>query len=101
MANDNGWTRRGFVGRAMGGLGVAAGVLTLGRSERAAAQDKVPKNAVAYQNEPKVVDGVEQRCDNCQFYIQPEGDAEMGGCQLVSGKIAPQAWCNIWSPAQG
>jgi hypothetical protein len=99
MTNRYGWTRRRFVGRMMGGLGVAAGVMALGRARRAAAQDKVPKNAVAYQDEPKVVDGVEQRCDNCRFYIQPEGDAAVGGCELVSGEIAPQAWCNIWSPA--
>lgn len=99
MPNTNGWTRRRFVGRAMGGLGVAAGALALGPSRRAAAQDKVPKEAVQYQDEPQVVDGVEQRCDNCRFYIQPAGDAELGGCQLVSGEIAPQAWCNIWSPA--
>ena len=42
---------------------------------------------------------VSQNCANCQFWIEPEGDSKMGGCQIVQGKIAPDAWCNLWAAA--
>ena len=38
----------------------------------------------------------EKRCDNCQFYQQPEGDAVCGGCQLFAGPVSPEGYCNSW-----
>lgn len=39
----------------------------------------------------------EKRCDNCQLYIEPEGDAACGGCQIIKGPIAPQGYCTSWA----
>ncbi len=96
MQENRSLTRRGFFGRALTGVAMTAGALAFGR--RAAAQSKAPKQAVQYQKEPKVQNGQTQRCDNCRFWIPVEQtDHDMGGCQVVAGKIAPEAWCNLWS----
>lgn len=92
--HDNDMTRRGFFGRAFATVAVALGASKLLGSGEAAAQ-KAPKQSVQYQEEPKG----DQRCDNCQFWIPPEGDSEMGGCQIVQGDISPEAWCNLWAKA--
>lgn len=42
----------------------------------------------------------EQRCDNCNLYEQPEGDAACGGCQVVQGPIHPEGWCSLWVAMQ-
>lgn len=96
MQEDRSLTRRGFFGRALAGAALTAGTVVLGRG--AAAQSKAPKKAVQYQKEPNVVNGKEQRCDNCRFWIPvEETDHDLGGCQVVGGKIEPAAWCNLWS----
>lgn len=41
----------------------------------------------------------EQRCDNCQFYVQPTGGSPCGGCQLFAGPVAPGGYCISWVPA--
>ena len=88
-------SRRSFLTRAFGAAAATVvGGYALIRGGDATAQ-KAPKNAVQYQAEPKG----DQRCTNCQFWIPPEGDKTMGGCQVVAGKIHPTGWCNIW--AQG
>lgn len=89
-------TRRSFT-RALG-AGVMGG-LTLLVARQATAQ-KAPKKTVQYQEQPKTVNGTEQRCNNCQFYITPqEAGTEQGRCQVVKGPVQPQAWCNLWAPA--
>jgi hypothetical protein len=90
--DGNNMSRRGFFGRALATGAVAVGAAQILRSGDAQAQ-KAPKNSVQYQAEPKG----DQNCANCQFWIAPEGGAEMGGCQIVQGKIDPNAWCNLWA----
>lgn len=90
--DGNKMSRRGFFGRALATGAVAVGAAQILRSGEAHAQ-KAPKSSVQYQEEPKG----DQRCDNCQFWIPPEGDSKMGGCQIVQGEIAPEAWCNLWA----
>jgi hypothetical protein len=41
----------------------------------------------------------EQRCDNCQLWIEPE-NGECGGCALFRGPVNPNGWCNSWVPMQ-
>jgi hypothetical protein len=96
MLDWNTMTRRGFAGAL--GASVLGG-LTLLTGRQTAAQ-KAPKKSVQYQSKPKTLNGTEQRCNNCQFWIPPEeAGTEKGRCQIVQGPIEPQAWCNLWAPA--
>ncbi len=92
---DRNTNRRDFLRAVPGAFAVAAGAATIltGRSAKA---QKAPKNAVAYQNEPKG----DQNCANCSFYIPADGGGA-GQCQVVAGDIDPNAWCNLWSKRQG
>ncbi|NND70126.1 MAG: hypothetical protein HKN43_00965 [Rhodothermales bacterium] len=42
----------------------------------------------------------DQRCDNCQLYVMPEGDSACGGCQIIKGPIAPAGYCISWAAKQ-
>jgi hypothetical protein len=35
-------------------------------------------------------------CDNCALWIEPEGDAKCGGCQIMKGPIHPKGYCTAW-----
>ncbi|TVQ16113.1 MAG: hypothetical protein EA364_00625 [Balneolaceae bacterium] len=37
----------------------------------------------------------EQRCDNCQLWIEPD-NGKCGGCALFRGPVNPNGWCNSW-----
>ncbi len=39
----------------------------------------------------------EKLCNNCQFWIVPEGGAYCGGCQILKGPVAPEGYCNSWA----
>ncbi len=49
-----------------------------------AAQQKVAKAQVQYQDSPK--EG--KKCADCAHFVQPNG------CRLVEGTISPQGWCS-------
>lgn len=36
-------------------------------------------------------------CNNCRFFKQPEGGSACGGCQIVTGPIAPTGYCSTWT----
>lgn len=55
---------------------------------------KKPKAAVDYQRQPKYG----QQCAECQYYRPEKGSEDTGRCIAVKGKIAPDAWCNRYSP---
>ncbi|RMH78696.1 MAG: hypothetical protein D6681_19850 [Calditrichaeota bacterium] len=42
----------------------------------------------------------DQYCNNCQFWIPPEGDQFCGGCQIIKGPINPKGWCQQWVARQ-
>ena len=52
-----------------------------------AAANKVKKEAVQYQEQPKG----DQKCSLC-LHFQPESNR----CQLVEGQISPDGWCILW-----
>lgn len=71
------------------GLAVAAGgagAAILARE--AAAQQKLAKNLIMYQDTPK--DG--QRCDQCTHWQPPNA------CAIVEGPINPAGWCGAFAP---
>ena len=92
MTDTSKTSRRGFIA---GALGVATALTAATVPKGPALAQKAPKKAVAYQPEPK--DGA--RCDQCQFWVAPEGGEGPGACQIVQGDIAPEAWCNLWAKA--
>ena len=56
----------------------------------AAAQVKVSKASVAYQDEP---DG-DKDCGACAHFMPP------GACRIVQGPISPRGYCRLFTPAQ-
>jgi len=98
MINSKPINRRTLFRRgATAGLAVSTTTLGLARTAGAAG---APKNSVQYQPEPKTLqDGTEQKCTGCRFFEAPDGDADMGACSLVKGKIHPNGWCALYAPA--
>ena len=47
----------------------------------------LPQTAVSYQATPK--DG--HQCSDCKLFVEPRS------CKSVSGDIAPEGWCKLWS----
>ncbi len=71
------------------GLGLLALTGAVGVAASASAQSaKADPSTVGYQTKPS---GSAQ-CSNCSQFIAP------AACQLVSGTIAPNAWCELYSP---
>lgn len=77
-------SRRSVLQASLGVL--AAG--TLMASKRAAAQQKIAKEMVMYQETPK--DG--QQCSLCAQFDPPDA------CKVVEGKISPNGWCGAFAP---
>jgi hypothetical protein len=71
-------------------LATAAGTLAVlgAGADRAAAQAKVSKQIVAYQEQPKGT----QSCSNCINFQAPSG------CKVVEGDVSPQGWCKAYAP---
>jgi len=63
------------------GAGLAAGV-----RRNALAQQKVPKEAMKYQDKPNG----DMRCDNCAQFVAPNS------CKVVEGTISPSGYCIAW-----
>jgi hypothetical protein len=82
-------TRRTALKTGLGLLG-AAGAVTLAATTKARAQSaKADPSTVGYVTKSATAG---QICSGCASYISP------GGCQLVSGPIAPGGWCQLYSP---
>ena len=56
-------------------------------------QQRKTREALQYVDDSPKED---QRCNNCQFYVLPEGEAQCGTCQTVPGPIHPQGYCLAW-----
>jgi hypothetical protein len=67
------------------GVAVLAGA---GLVTPAAAQQKIEKSLVLYQEKPK--DG--QQCSKCLQFQPPDA------CAIVEGKILPTGWCGAYAP---
>jgi hypothetical protein len=66
-----------------------AGVAALGMgTQHAAAQQKLAKTMIMYQDGPK--DGL--RCDACTHWQPPNA------CAIVEGPINPAGWCGAFAP---
>ena len=37
-----------------------------------------------------------ERCDNCQYWRAPRGEAPCGGCTVIAGPIHPAGYCDLW-----
>ncbi len=57
-------------------------------ARRAAAQQKVPKSMVKYQDTPSG----KHECANCSNFLAPRA------CRVVQGTISQHGWCTIWTP---
>ncbi len=72
------------------GAAVAAGAAVLTWiAPQAAAQNKVSKEVMKYQDKPH--DG--QQCDTCMQYIPGSSATAMGTCKVVAGPVSPHGWC--------
>lgn len=71
------------------GLALATGgaaALGLGVTNRAEADEKIPKKVVSYQDTPHG----NQSCSNCLQFLPPSS------CKVVEGKISPNGWCKVY-----
>jgi hypothetical protein len=78
--------RRAFIRLALTGAILGAGAAG---SARAAAIRKVSKTKAHYQNRPKDI----MRCATCTLFAAPDS------CQVVSGKVDPNGWCDLYALA--
>ena len=81
--------RAGVAAVAAGLAGSALAQETAAR--RVFAQEKLAKEAVQYQDQPK--DGVQ--CSTCVNFVAPNA------CQIVAGEIKPEGWCIAYGPKAG
>lgn len=71
------------------GLAIIAGTSLASVATRASAQDaKAAPSTVAYQTKPN--NG--QQCSGCVQFVAPNA------CKIVSGTIAADGWCELYSP---
>lgn len=94
---------------ACGGNGEQGGDTTAG-GEAASASDfsctdtsGLSEQEIQMRNNAEYVDdspNADKRCDNCQLYTEPAGDAQCGGCQVIKGPIHPEGYCNLWVAQQ-
>ena len=92
MSKDDNFkpSRRAALKTGLAVTGFAALAVTTAR--RAAADDtnKVAKEAVQYQEQPK--DG--QKCSGCVNFQAPNA------CVIVAGNISPEGWCLSYAPKE-
>ena len=56
---------------------------------------QMTKKVAQYQDQPKD----NKDCSKCRFFEKPKNGEKVGACQLVQGKISPQGYCMLYSPA--
>jgi hypothetical protein len=105
MSTDRKISRRTWL-KGLAVLSAAAGMSLMLAST--AAQAKASKAAVHYRDYPKGM----QMCHMCKFYTSAGGGRSgmgcmsgsmgmmgAGACQVVTGRISPMGWCDLYTPA--
>jgi hypothetical protein len=69
-------------------LQAGVAILAAGAATQAAAQQKIEKTLVMYQEKPKGA----QQCSNCLHFQPPDA------CAIVVGPIVPAGWCGAYAP---
>lgn len=77
---------------ACGGQGEGDAQSVAACDEDVSMVDNAMRKALSYESPSPHADKI---CANCRFYKANEGSA-CGGCEIVSGPIAPQAYCSSW-----
>ena len=55
------------------------------------AEAKVSKRAAGYRAWPRG----RQLCMNCRYFVH--GCRRRSNCTLVSGRVSPRGWCQLWA----
>jgi hypothetical protein len=76
------------------GSGIVVGAAGCSSNTGGGGGSKTAKAEVSYQDHPNQG----QQCSGCQFYQPPTDGGNAGSCSKVKGKIAPDAWCSLYSP---
>jgi hypothetical protein len=76
------------------GSGIVVGTAGCSSNTGGGGGSKTAKAEVSYQDHPNQG----QQCSGCQFYQPPTDSGNAGSCSKVKGKIAPDAWCSLYSP---
>ncbi|HEX5476940.1 MAG TPA: high-potential iron-sulfur protein [Burkholderiales bacterium] len=71
------------------GAAVLLGLAAVPWTRPAAAQGKVAKTAMKYQDHPN--NG--QQCSSCLQFIPGAKPGAPGTCKVVDGDISPKGWC--------
>jgi len=94
VENDNKMTR-GSVLQKLAMAPIAIGALAMLRAEEADAAATMDPKAAGYVTHP--VD--KKQCSTCSLFIPAKSNPakSAGACQVVKGKILPNAYCNLYS----
>src|SRR5215470_5497762 len=85
----NALSRRGFL-FALYTAGFSEAAILLILSDAVRGQEKISKSPAKYQDSPHEA----QKCSGCRYFIEPDS------CQMVSGIISPDGWCQYWVQAR-
>ena len=98
-------SRRHFLATSAGALGLGSVLAACGGGgggvvaaecegyDALSAADLQQRAALAYVDNSGVIG---KKCNNCSFYVVPEGGSACGGCQLFAGPVAPEGYCTGW-----
>ena len=101
-------SRRRFLATSAGALGLGSVLAACGGGgggvaaaecegyDALSAADLQQRAALAYVDNSGVIG---KKCNNCSFYVVPEGGSACGGCQLFAGPVAPEGYCTGWVAA--
>ncbi|WP_426440873.1 high-potential iron-sulfur protein [Bradyrhizobium genosp. P] len=81
VKQQNGNSRRAFIGAALAGLPATLLV------RNALASDKMTKPQAAYQETPNGI----YSCGLCTLFVAPDG------CKVVEGAISKDGWCKAFA----
>ncbi len=112
MSKDNSISRKAFLGKIsmLGLAGAGAGVFLKGcgnGEEATEAADPCADLSGLSESDIQLRETLqyvaetpnpEERCDNCEYWIDDQHGPQCGGCTLFAGPVHPAGWCVSWVP---
>ena len=111
MNQDNSISRKAFLGKIsmLGLAGAGAGVFLkgCGNGEEAAEADPCADLSGLSESDIQLRETLQyvaetpnpqERCDNCEYWIDDQHGPQCGGCTLFAGPVHPAGWCVSWVP---
>lgn len=109
MSKDNHLSRKAFITKVsmLGLAGAGVFLKACGGGEETPAADPCGDLSGLSQSDIQLRETLqyvaetpnpEQRCDNCEFWVDEQHGPQCGGCTLFAGPVNPAGWCASWVP---